>query len=253
MTTPTVLVDPFELQSGPGQARKTFTGIAELAKSIRDHGLLHRPQVRKVAGKWVITAGERRVRAIRKLSGEGHWSGLLECDIDTSEEDIESNWKGIVENVQREDVPIWQLGRHYAELISKGIERDAIAAQIGKPAGGVSKAIRIAEGLHPVIIAQLEARLPDKVATTLLLRMASMLNLDTLEPDLDRQRKALNLYLNRTEVTKGRTKRSHQNEIVLHRFNRLKDGYIRVPAEAQPYLDAIVNFLGGFTKGLQWP
>lgn len=249
----TVLVDPFELQSGPGQARKTFTGIAELAKSIKNHGLLHKPQVKKVAGKWVITAGERRVRAVRKLAEEGHFDGLLECDVDTSEGDIDSDWKGIVENVQREDVPIWQLGKHYAELVSKGIETLAIAAEIGKPLGAVSKAIRIAEGLHPSIIAQLEARLPDLVATTLLLRMATMQNLDTLEPDLDRQRKALNLYLNRTEVSKGRKARSPLNKIVLHRYKRLKDGYIRVPADAQPYLDAIVNYLGGFTKCLEWP
>lgn len=250
----TVWLDPFELVSSPGQARKTFTGISELATSIKQHGLLYKPRVKFIAGRWVITMGERRVRAIRKLIELGHWNGLIECEIDPTEDELESDWKGIIENVQREEVPIWQLGRHYSDLIKQGVaDRQMIAHQIGKSPGTVSRAIRIADGLHPNIIEDLERRLPDMVSVTLLMRMSTMLNLDTLEPDLDRQRKALNLYFNRSEITKKRSKRSPMNNVILHRYNRLKDGYHRVPPDAQPYLDAIVNYLGGFSKSLEWP
>src|SRR6476659_3834017 len=56
------LIDP-----NPAQSRQSFdeTALAELAASIRQHGVFQPIVVRPVGGRYQVVAGERRTRAAR--------------------------------------------------------------------------------------------------------------------------------------------------------------------------------------------
>ena len=68
-----------EVRPGPFQPRRAFdeSGIAELAQSIRSHGLLSPLVVRRSAsGGWELIAGERRLRALKML-GRTHADAIV--------------------------------------------------------------------------------------------------------------------------------------------------------------------------------
>lgn len=248
----TVIVLPEELLSGPSQARRVFTGINELAASIAKHGLMQKPTVKHVAGRYLIVAGERRIRAILKLKEAGLWEGAVECELDESDDEA-SDYKALIENVQREDVPLWQLGKKLLEVqTERQITASKLAQEIGKSVAYVSYMTRIGRGLHPDIVKKLDARLPDTVPKNLLLSMSQMLKVDTLEPDLRLQERALNIYLNRKAPIKRGTPRERKRQI-LGRVTNLSRGAIRIPVHAQPVAHAIIEYLTGHSYKIDWP
>lgn len=124
--------------------RKTFrdSSIAELAASIRQHGVLQPPIVRPlggdvafVGGKWIgvtgwqLIAGERRVRACRA-------AGLTEvlCKVrPLSDADLfEIRAIQLGEN-DSEPVPPSEEAAAYREMVAGGRSLDAIADATGKP------------------------------------------------------------------------------------------------------------------------
>ena len=58
-----------EIQLSPFQPRRVFNEeqTRELAKSIRERGLVQPLVVRRVEGKFELIAGERRLRAVKSL------------------------------------------------------------------------------------------------------------------------------------------------------------------------------------------
>lgn len=247
----TVSVNPEDLISGPSQARRIFTGISELAASIAKHGLMQKPTVKAIAGRYVIVAGERRIRAILKLKDAGLWQGAVECELDES--DDATDYKALIENVQREDVPIWQLGQRLLEVINeRGITNSRLASELGKSVAYVSYMTRIARGLHPSIVEKLDRRLPETVPKNLLLSMSQLLKVDTLEPDLKLQERALNIYLNRKAPAKRGTPKQRKRQ-TLARVLNLTRGGIRIPIYAQPITHAIIEYLSGRSYKIDWP
>lgn len=85
----------------PFQPRRAFheSSIAELAESIRQHGLLTPLLVRRIAaGQYELIAGERRLRALTMLNcafAESIIVSAFDCD---------SALMALVENLQREDL-----------------------------------------------------------------------------------------------------------------------------------------------------
>ena len=68
-----------DIAPNPHQPRRTFpeSGIADLAESIRQHGLLTPLLVRRVgAERYELIAGERRLRALRSL-GRSHAEAIV--------------------------------------------------------------------------------------------------------------------------------------------------------------------------------
>lgn len=85
----------------PFQPRRTFneSSIAELAESIRLHGLLTPLLVRRIgAGQYELIAGERRLRALTLLG-----CGFAECIV-VCAFDCDSALIALVENLQRENL-----------------------------------------------------------------------------------------------------------------------------------------------------
>jgi len=98
-----------EIEFDPDNAR-TDTGleaaiIDEFADSIAEKGILQKPRVRSVDGRWRLVMGERRVRAWGRLIERGTWPAdhveVLAIHQGDPAEFLEA---GLVENLQRADL-----------------------------------------------------------------------------------------------------------------------------------------------------
>ena len=104
---------PVEIAPNPHQPRREFAPgpLAELAESIRRHGIIQPLSVRRRDDGWELIAGERRLRAA-KLAGL-QTVPCLEMQVDEQDSAI----LALIENIQRRDL-------HYLE------EAAAIAAYL---------------------------------------------------------------------------------------------------------------------------
>ena len=89
-----------QVESCAGQPRKHFddAALADLADSIREHGIIQPLTVRKLAsGYYQIIAGERRWRAARMAGLSEVPAIVIEAD------DRKAMELALIENLQRED------------------------------------------------------------------------------------------------------------------------------------------------------
>ncbi len=130
-----------EIEPNRDQPRKHFSTetIANLADSIREHGILQPILVRPMAsGGYQIVAGERRWRAARML-------GLDEVPVNIKElSDVETMQIAIIENLQRENLNPVEEAKGYYELIEKyGMTQEQVGKLVGKSRSAVANAVRI--------------------------------------------------------------------------------------------------------------
>jgi ParB family chromosome partitioning protein len=130
-----------DLQPGRMQprARMDAEALAELAASIREHGVLEPILVRKSSGGgFEIIAGERRWRAAQQ-------AGLKEVPIFVHELDDEAAFEAaLVENLQREDLNAMETARAFQRLVDDfGYTQETIAAKVGKERSTVANALRL--------------------------------------------------------------------------------------------------------------
>ena len=141
------------IEANPDQPRMTFDddALAELAASIREHGVLQPVLVRPLPGKphhYQIVAGERRWRA-SKVAGQANIPALIEqLDDDTALE------IALIENLQREDLSPLEEALMYQRMTAEhGYSVRRLAQKIGKDKGYVENRLRLADA--PTEIKQL--------------------------------------------------------------------------------------------------
>ena len=113
--------------------------LAELAASIREHGVLEPILVRKRrAGGWEIIAGERRWRAAQQ-------AGLKEVPIFVHDLGDEAAFEAaLVENLQREDLNAMETARAFQRLVDDyGYTQETIASKVGKERSTIANALRL--------------------------------------------------------------------------------------------------------------
>ena len=130
-----------QIQPGLDQPRKHFDqeNLAELADSIREHGILQPLTVRRLSsGYYQIIAGERRWRAA-KLAGLTEVPALIiEAD------DRKVMELALIENLQREDLNPVEEALGYETLIREyGLTQDGVARRMGKSRPAVANALRL--------------------------------------------------------------------------------------------------------------
>jgi len=121
------------------RGRMDAEGLAELAASIREHGVLEPILVRKRAsGGFEIIAGERRWRAAQQ-------AGLKEVPIFLHDLDDEAAFEAaLVENLQREDLNPMETARAFQRLVDDyGHTQEIIATKVGKERSTVANALRL--------------------------------------------------------------------------------------------------------------
>lgn len=123
------------------QPRQHFDAekIAELAASIKTHGLLQPIIVRRqAAGKYSIIAGERRWRAAKE-------AGLTQipCIVRVLDEQ-QIQELSLIENIQREDLLPLEEAEAYRSLLEQyGYTQEALAGQLGKSRSHIANTLRL--------------------------------------------------------------------------------------------------------------
>ncbi|NNE19150.1 MAG: ParB/RepB/Spo0J family partition protein [Myxococcales bacterium] len=121
------------------RGRMGAAGLAELAASIREHGVLEPILVRKRAsGGFEIIAGERRWRAAQQ-------AGLKEVPVFQHDLGDEAAFEAaLVENLQREDLNPLETARAFQRLVDDyGYTQEIIATKVGKERSTVANALRL--------------------------------------------------------------------------------------------------------------
>ena len=155
------LIDP-----NPFQPRRVFKEeeIAELAETIKKHGLIQPITVRKFNGRYQIVSGERRTRAA-KLAGlteiQAYVHELL-SDRNMSE------W-ALIENIQRVDLNPIEIAESYQQLLDNfGYTHEMLSENLGKSRSSITNAIRLLKLPEQVKIWIQEGKLSASAARSLL-------------------------------------------------------------------------------------
>jgi len=124
----------------PAQPRLSYEedSLAELADSIRAHGVLQPILVRPAGSQFELIAGERRWRAARMAGLNAVPAIVLDFDEETALE------VSIIENLQREDVSPLEEAAMYRKMLALGYSVRQLAAKIGKDKGYVENRLRLA-------------------------------------------------------------------------------------------------------------
>ena len=136
------------MESCSSQPRKHFdeASLAELADSIREHGIIQPLTVRKLAsGYYQIIAGERRWRAARL-------AGLQEVPVIVMEaDDRKAAELAMIENLQREDLnPIEEAAGFQSLMETYHMTQEEAASRVGKSRSAVANALRLLSLTPPV-------------------------------------------------------------------------------------------------------
>lgn len=130
-----------QVEPGLNQPRKRFDpeALADLAESIRVHGIIQPLTVRRLAsGYYQIIAGERRWRAAKE-------AGLAEVPAVIIEADDRKVMElGLIENLQREDLNPAEEARGYQSLMEDyGLTQEQVAQRMGKSRPAVANTLRL--------------------------------------------------------------------------------------------------------------
>ena len=155
-----------QVESCASQPRKQFDAdaLADLADSIREHGIIQPLTVRKLqSGYYQIIAGERRWRAARMAGLSEVPAIVIEAD------DRKAMELAMIENLQREDLNPIEEAEGYQMLISQyNMTQEETAQRVGKSRSAVANALRLLH-LCPSVRAMVEdGRLSNGHARTLL-------------------------------------------------------------------------------------
>ena len=137
-----------QVENYAGQPRKQFdeAALAELAESIREHGVIQPLTVRKLSsGYYQIIAGERRWRAARMAGLSEVPAVVIEAD------DQKAAELALVENLQREDLNPMEEAAGFQSLIQTyHMTQEEAAQRVGKSRSAVANALRLL-GLQPAV------------------------------------------------------------------------------------------------------
>ena len=160
-----VFLPPRAIRPNPVQPRKNFRedALAELAESIRQHGILQPLSVRRVGNAYELIAGERRLRAA-KMAGLGE----IPCIV-MNMTDQESGMAALVENLQRQDLDFIEEARGIAMLMENwSMSQEQTARLLGKSQSAVANKLRILRHSPQVLNALRDGGLSERHARALL-------------------------------------------------------------------------------------
>ena len=133
-------IDLARISPNPRQPRTTIddSALAELAESIREHGIIQPLIVTRAGSGYTLVAGERRWRAAR-LAGLRTVPALVK---DTSPQQLLE--LALVENLQRQDLGPLEEAAAYRQLLDEhGLTQEDVARRVGKSRSAVANSLRL--------------------------------------------------------------------------------------------------------------
>jgi ParB family chromosome partitioning protein len=142
-------VEISRIRANPWQPRNAFDEerLAELANSIREHGVLQPVLLRASGpGTFELIAGERRMRAALQ-AGLDRIPAIVKEYADPQMLEL-----ALIENVQREDIHPLDAASAYRRLTSEfGLSQEEVAKRVGKARTTVANTIRLLSLPEPIL------------------------------------------------------------------------------------------------------
>lgn len=138
-----------EIRTNPYQPRQVFNddSLAELADSIRQHGLMQPITLRSApdGNGFQLVAGERRLRAATLAGLEAVPALVIACN------ERQMLEMALVENLQREDINALDAARAYRQYLEEfGQTQEELAERVGKSRTAVANTLRLLKLGAPV-------------------------------------------------------------------------------------------------------
>lgn len=153
------------IKPNPAQPRQVFEedALAELAESIRHHGILQPLSVRRSGTGYELIAGERRLRAAQI-------AGLSEIPCIVMNMDAqESSLAAMIENLQRQDLDFVEEATGIARLMELcSMSQEQVARLLGKSQSAIANKLRILRHSAQVLDALRKSKLTERHARALL-------------------------------------------------------------------------------------
>ena len=135
-----IYIDINRIKCDSNQPRKNFdeAKIAELAESIKVHGIIQPLILRKKDNNYIIVAGERRLRAA-KIAGIKEIPAVI---MELSDREILEI--SLIENIQRQDLNPIEEAEAYKKLLNDfNITQEELSTRIGKSRTAITNTIRL--------------------------------------------------------------------------------------------------------------
>jgi len=135
-------LDVSSIDPNPYQPRKNFDEdrLNELADSIHQHGLLQPVVVVARGDRYILVAGERRLRAHKIAEIDTIRAIVAEVDFD----DLRMRELALIENIQRENLNAVELAHSYQELLDvHAITHEGLAQIVHKSRSQITNTLRL--------------------------------------------------------------------------------------------------------------
>ncbi|PHM17837.1 MAG: chromosome partitioning protein ParB [Sulfuricurvum sp. PD_MW2] len=129
-----------KIRPNPYQPRKHFDAesLAELAESIKTHGLLQPIVVKEDLDGYILIAGERRLRA-SKLAKNKTIKAIV-----VSVSDEQMRQQALIENIQRDELNVIDLAQAYQELIDiHELTHEQLSQTVHKSRAQITNTLRL--------------------------------------------------------------------------------------------------------------
>jgi len=130
-----------QIAPNPYQPRKAFNeaSIEELARSVRQHGIVQPLVVARAGDRYKLIAGERRYRAAQR-------AGLSSVPVVIKElmQEGDALQIALIENIQREDLNPMEEATAYRQLHEEfGLTQEEISRRVGKERSTIANFLRL--------------------------------------------------------------------------------------------------------------
>ena len=142
-----IQLNVYDIQDNPFQPRRVFSEseIASLAESLKEHDILQPILVRKVAGRYQLISGERRLRASIKAGWTTIPARLREAD------DRLVSELAIVENLQRKDLNAIEKAMSFRRYIDQHrCTQEELASRLKIDRSTIANLMRLLELPAPI-------------------------------------------------------------------------------------------------------
>jgi ParB family transcriptional regulator, chromosome partitioning protein len=153
------------IMPSPYQPRTVFDDdrIEELCQTIRTHGIIQPIVVRVRNNTFELIAGERRLRAVKKLGLETIPAIIRDFN------DSQAASIALIENLQREGLTAIEEASAYQQLIELyDLTQESLAQRLGKSQSTIANKIRLLHLFEPVKKALMERKITERHARAFL-------------------------------------------------------------------------------------
>lgn len=168
----------------PYQPRSLFDEekIDELCQTIKTHGFIQPIVVRQLPSGYELIAGERRLRAAKKLGMETIPTIIKEFN------DAQAASIALIENLQREGLTAIEEAIAYQQLIElHGLTQESLAQRLGKGQSTIANKLRLLNLPAPIQQSLMQRQITERHARALLVLPEEELQLKILQEIIEKE------------------------------------------------------------------